>query len=280
LRVWVWKLKQAARVVAFLLRMISGIIGKKLNQSQGFLEDGRVVPFTRVVVSPNVVTQIKTIDSDGYMAVQLGIEDKKKATKGELGHSKKAGLEKAPRFLREIRLSEAVSITPGTKISLTDVLKPGDIIDVSGISKGKGFAGGVKRYHFKGGPRTHGQSDRERAPGSIGQTTTPGRVYKGKRMAGKMGFETKTVKNLIVLSVEGDTVLIKGQIPGYKGALVTIEKVGEDKKFTPLIARVKAEEVVANENAPIEEVAEAKIENIQEQAVEQEQKEETKEEAK
>lgn len=236
--------------------MIPGIVGKKLNQSQGFLENGRRVPCTYVLVTPTVVTQVKTADHDGYQAVQLGIESKKKATKGEAGHGKKAGLEKTPRFLREIRLTEEAGVELGASVNVADVLTVGDMIDVSGISKGKGFAGGVKRYHFKGGPRTHGQSDRERAPGSIGQTTTPGRVYKGKRMAGKMGFETKTVKNLTVLAIEGDTVVIKGQIPGYRGALVTLIKVGENKKFVPLIQKA----VKADVAPVVEEVQEAVVE--------------------
>ena len=114
-------------------------------------------------------------------------------------------------------------------------MQPGDIIDVTGISKGKGFAGGVKRFHFKGGPRTHGQSDRERAPGSIGQTTTPGRVYKGKRMAGKMGHETVTVKNLMIVDVLPDSILVKGVVPGIPDSLLVIKKVGEKKKFVPML---------------------------------------------
>ncbi|MBI1982210.1 MAG: 50S ribosomal protein L3 [Candidatus Levybacteria bacterium] len=115
-----------------------------------------------------------------------------------------------------------------------EVFKPGDIVDVIGVSKGKGFAGVVKRHHFKGGPRTHGQSDRERAPGSIGQTTTPGRVYKGKRMAGRMGHERVTIKNLQVIDVSEDKILIKGLVPGPKNSLVMVRKVSEDKKFVPL----------------------------------------------
>lgn len=119
-------------------------------------------------------------------------------------------------------------------LKASEVLKPGDIVDVIGVSKGKGFAGVVKRHHFKGGPRTHGQSDRERAPGSIGQTTTPGRVYKGKRMAGRMGHERVTIKNLRVVDVSDNFLLIKGLVPGPKNSLVMVKKVGEDKKFVPL----------------------------------------------
>lgn len=137
-------------------------------------------------------------------------------------------------------------LSDGTRIPVTeiqvsgempkapDVLKPGDIIDVIGVSKGKGFAGVVKRHHFKGGPRTHGQSDRERAPGSIGQTTTPGRVYKGKRMAGRMGHGRVTIKNLKIVDVSDTALFIKGLIPGPKNSLVMVKKVSEDEKFVPL----------------------------------------------
>lgn len=127
---------------------------------------------------------------------------------------------------------------PVTKIQIkglvSNVLKPGDVVDVRGVSKGKGFAGVVKRHHFKGGPRTHGQSDRERAPGSIGQTTTPGRVYRGKRMAGRMGQEKVTVKNLRIVDIRDDLIFLKGLVPGARNSVVSIKKKGEDKKFIPL----------------------------------------------
>lgn len=139
----------------------------------------------------------------------------------------------------------------GTRIPVTEVslsnsepaveLKPGDVIDVTGVSKGKGFAGVVKRHHFRGGPRTHGQSDRERAPGSIGQTTTPGRVYRGKRMAGRMGGVRATVKNLRVVAVRTDSVLIKGLVPGPLRSRVTLKRVGEGEKNVSLYERVKEE---------------------------------------
>lgn len=125
----------------------------------------------------------------------------------------------------------------GDVIKASDIFKPGDVINVTGISKGKGYAGGVKRYHFKGGPRTHGQSDRERAPGSIGSTTTPGRVYKGKRMAGRMGHERITVKNLQVVFVDDNNILVKGLVPGGRNTLLMLKKVKDvDKKFVPLYA--------------------------------------------
>jgi large subunit ribosomal protein L3 len=224
---------------------LSSLVGKKIYQKQGFLQDGTRVPLSGVRVLGNVVTQIKTADKEGYNALQLGIETKKKANKSLINHSKKAGLEKTSRFLKEVRIDDVESIQLGSEINVAEVFAPGDIIDVTGVSKGKGFAGGVKRHHFKGGPRTHGQSDRERAPGSIGQSTTPGRVYKGKRMAGRMGHETATVKNLEVIAVTDDGVLlIKGLVPGGLNSIVVVKKMGTDKKFVPLYKEELMEEKV------------------------------------
>jgi len=223
------------------------ILGQKKTQTQAFLTDGTRIPVTVVSVSANPVLAIKTAEKDGYIAVQLGQGIKKHATKPEIGHAKKgAKLETAPYFVREVRMTDDKDLPAlGDKIEVATVLEAGDIVDVQGFSKGKGFAGGVKRYHFKGGPRTHGQSDRERAPGSIGQTTTPGRVYKGKRMAGKMGNETVTLRNLEIVDVTADGVLIKGLVPGIKGAYVVITKVGKKKNYVALL-----KEEVAGEATP------------------------------
>lgn len=213
------------------------ILGQKQDQTQVFLTDGRRQPVTRIVVTDNTVTQVKTADKDAYWAVQIGFGSKKRAHKALAGHIKKAGTETVPALLREVRIEDADTETApavGAKIKLADVLKPGDIVQVSGVSKGKGFAGGVKRYGFRGGPRTHGQSDRERAPGSIGQTTTPGRVYKGKRMAGRMGHENVTVSNLTVLDIVDDTLFVKGLVPGGRKSVVMITKTGETKNFVPV----------------------------------------------
>ena len=226
--------------------MLQGLIGKKTYQSQGFLQDGTRVPLSAVSVLDNLVSQVKTADKDGYNSVQIGFDIKKKPNKALEGHSKKAGLTNTARFLKEIKVDDVTGLELGAKIDTNEVFKPGDIVNVTGVSKGKGWAGGVKRWHFKGGPRTHGQSDRERAPGSIGQTTTPGRVYKGKRMAGKMGDTTATVRNLEVIEITADgVILIKGLIPGPQNSLVVIKKVGENKKFVPLYKEVieVAEEV-------------------------------------
>jgi large subunit ribosomal protein L3 len=230
------------------------LIGKKLYQKQGFLQDGTRVPLSGVRVFGNVIAQVKSADKEGYNAVQLGIETKKKAKKALQGHSKKAGLENTPAFLREIRVDDVVDVTAGTQINPADIFAPGDIVDVTGISKGKGFAGGVKRWGFHGGPRTHGQSDRERAPGSIGQTTTPGRVYKGKKMAGRMGQETVTVKNLEVIEITDDGVLlIRGLVPGSVNTIVVVKKMGTNKKFVPLykeaVEELVGEDVISGDSA-------------------------------
>lgn len=232
---------------------ISGLIGIKIDQTQGFLEDGTRVPLSLIYLAGNVVTQKKTSEKEGYNAIQIGIGNKKKPTKAISGHSKKAGLKNAPLFFREIRSVDSSDVEIGTPLVSAEIFEAGDVVDVVGTSKGKGFAGGVKLHHFKGGPKTHGQSDRHRAPGSIGQGTTPGRVYKGKRMAGRMGNNRVTIKNLEVLDIDGDTLYIKGLVPGIKGGLVMISKVGKNKKYTPLFKKIK--------EIPVEEIV---VENIAE----------------
>lgn len=272
------------------------ILGQKKGQTQAFLTDGTRVPVTVVNVTANPVLAVKTQDKDGYIAVQLGQGMKKHATKQEKGHAKKgANLETAPYFVREVRMADAAELPAvGDKVEVATVLEAGDIVDVTGTSKGKGFAGGVKRHNFKGGPRTHGQSDRERAPGSIGQTTTPGRVYKGKRMAGKMGNDTVTLKNLEVIDVTVDGVLIKGLVPGIKGAYLVITKVGKNKKAVPMIKEEvkvaepevqeavaeKAEQAPAAEAAPTEEVKAAEEAPKAEEVKEEPKTEEVKAEEK
>lgn len=257
---------------------LSGIIGKKIYQAAGFLEDGTRVPLTAVVTKGNHIVQIKTKDKEGYNSVQLGFDNKKKPSKREVNHIKKAGVNYAPRFFKELRVSDLEGLELGKEVLVADVLKPGDIIDVTGISKGKGYAGVVKRYHFKGGPRTHGQSDRERAPGSIGQSTTPGRVYKGKKMAGRMGNQTSTIKNLEVIEIAEDgTLLIKGLVPGGVNSIVVIKKRGENKKFVSLFKEVKEEEIKEEKEDVKEEI---KTEEVAEIPPVEEQKEEVKEEVK
>lgn len=217
--------------------MINTLLGKKIDQSQRFLSSGQRIPITEINVSQNFVVRVKTQEKDKYTALQLGFGSRKHAGKALLGQIRGAGLKTTPQFFREVRLSLAQGDQipkVGDLFRASDVFKPGDIVDVLGISKGKGFAGVVKRHHFKGGPRTHGQSDRERAPGSIGQTTTPGRVYKGKRMAGRMGHGRVTIKNLKIVDVSDTALFIKGLVPGPKNSLIMVKKIGEDKKFVPL----------------------------------------------
>lgn len=209
------------------------LIGQKEKMSHAYIE-GQRVPVTFVKTGPCIVTQIKNMDKDGYWGIQLGFGDKKlkNTTKGQKGHLRGVTKdEKAPRFLREVRFEAEPKMKVGDVITATDIFKKGDVISISGISKGKGFAGVVKRHHFAGGPKTHGQSDRHRAPGSIGQGTTPGRVLKGKRMGGRMGNEQITVKNLIVVDINPNENLlaISGAVPGKSGGLVTLTKLHSGK---------------------------------------------------
>jgi large subunit ribosomal protein L3 len=199
---------------------MAGLLGKKIGMTQLYRENLEIA-VTAIEAGPCCVTQVKTVEKDKYNAVQLGFGESKKLTKAEKGHLKENG---AYRYLRELRTDDVKDYQVGQKIDVT-IFKPGDIVQVEGISKGKGFAGGVKRYHFRGGPKTHGQSDRHRAPGSVGSTTTPGRVFKGLRMAGHMGDRKVTVRNLEVVEVDQakNIVLLKGAVPGGKNGLVLIE---------------------------------------------------------
>jgi large subunit ribosomal protein L3 len=207
--------------------MIERIIGKKLGMTQLYKENGTLEPLTAIEVGPCAVTQVKTNDKDGYTAVQVGFGQAKKLSSPERGHLK--GLDQF-RYLREFRLDNAEGVKVGDKVDAS-VFKAGDLVDVTGISRGMGFAGVVKRYHFKGGKKTHGQSDRTRHPGAIGSTTSPGRVWKGLRMAGHMGDDQVTVKNLEVFQASPDRnlLLVKGAVPGAKNGLVIIKKSGRSK---------------------------------------------------
>ncbi len=201
--------------------------------SQVFADNLRV-PVTEIEAGPCTVVQIKNEKKDGYWAVQLGFGEKriKNITKPLQGHLRGATKDKkAPRFLREVRLESEPDLKVGDQIVLADIFTPGDTVSVTGVSKGKGFAGGVKRWSFAGGPKTHGQSDRERAPGSIGQGTDPGRVRKGKKMAGRMGGQQKTIDNLKVVSVnpETNTLTVSGPVPGANGRLLVVRRTSESK---------------------------------------------------
>lgn len=215
--------------------MIQTILGTKVGQTQKFTSQGVRIPVSILSAGPCFVVQVKNKDKDGYGAIQLGFGTGKERNikKPILGHLKKAGVKIFPRFLREIPLSEKENLEPGDQIKVAEIFQVGDLIDVTGISKGKGFTGVVKRWGFAGGPATHGQSDRQRAPGSIGATTTPGRVLKGKKMAGRAGGEQVTVKNLTVVATdpENNLLLVKGLVPGKKRGLLLIKKIGKAKKF-------------------------------------------------
>lgn len=204
--------------------MNKGLIGKKIGMTQIFDEAGAAVPVTLIEAGPCYVTQLRVPERDGYAAIQLGfVETKpKRLTAGELGHLKANQLPPL-RFLREFRLKEAGSYQVGDKITV-DVFQVGERVDVTGTSKGKGFQGPVKRYHFRGGPKTHGASDRVRAPGASSSTTTPGRVYKGTRRAGHKGDRTVTAQGLTVVLVDAERNLlgVRGAVPGPRGGLVLI----------------------------------------------------------
>ena len=204
--------------------MLQGFLGKKIGMTQIFREDGRVVPVTVIEAGPCVVTQVKTKETDGYEAVQLGFGEVKRRNKPLSGHLKDSRL---CRFLREVAADNTSEFEVGQTISV-DIFQAGEKVDIIGRSKGRGFAGVMKRWGFKGGPKTHGQSDRARAPGSIGGGTTPGKVYKGLKMAGHMGNRRITVKGLEVVEVDAERnlLLIKGGIPGATNSLVQIRRVG------------------------------------------------------
>jgi len=201
--------------------MIQAMVGKKLGMTQVFDESGVVYPATVIECGPNVVTQIKTEEKDGYEAVQLGFGLDSRLNRPEQGHRKASGFQS--RDLREVKADSYDDLEVG-QVFKADVFKPGQLVDVTGTSKGRGFQGGVKRHGFSGGPKTHGQSDRLRAPGSIGSSATPGRVFKGTRMAGRMGNDRVTVLSLEVLRVdpERNLLVVKGSVPGHNDSLVVV----------------------------------------------------------
>jgi large subunit ribosomal protein L3 len=206
--------------------MSIGLIGRKVGMTQVFQDDGTMVAVSVLAIEPNTVTRLRTTERDGYTAVQLGTEPGKKINKPQAGQLK--DLPKAARdlgTLREFRVENVDSYEVGQTLSVADLFDAGDHVDVSGVSKGKGFAGHIKRHNFRRGPKTHG-SDHHREPGSIGPGTTPGRVYKGVRMAGHMGDELITVKKVRVVRTDPDRnlLLVKGSLPGARGSLILVKK--------------------------------------------------------
>jgi large subunit ribosomal protein L3 len=210
-------------------RQVKGILGTKLGMTQVFDESNRIVPVTVVQAGPNVVTQVRTQDTDGYVAVQLafGAIDPRKVNKPKTGHFSKAGVTPR-RYLAELRTADAGEYTVGQEIT-ADVFEAGTEIDVTGTSKGKGYAGVMKRHGFKGLSASHGTQRKHRSPGSIGGCATPGRVFKGLRMAGRMGHVKVTTQNLTVHRVDTDSglILIKGAVPGPKGGLVFLKSAAK-----------------------------------------------------
>jgi large subunit ribosomal protein L3 len=201
---------------------VIGLIGRKRGMTQLFQPDGTMVAVSVLEVVPNTVTRLRTTERDGYTAVQLGTDEKKKLTKplaGQLGDLPSLGT------LREFRLDDVTDYEVGQTLAIGDVFADGDLVDVTGVSKGKGFAGHIKRHNFHRGPKTHG-SDHHREPGSIGPGTTPGRVYKGVRMAGHMGDERVTTKKVQVVRTDADKnlLMVRGSLPGARGSLILVKK--------------------------------------------------------
>ena len=258
---------------------MKGILGRKVGMTQVFTKDGKLIPVTVVSVEPNTVMQVKTVEKDGYSAIQLGVVEKKEknATKASIGHAKKASTT-PKRFLKEIRNIDR-EYTLGEVLS-ADLFEVGEVVDVTGTSKGKGFQGTIKRWGQSRGPMGHG-SHYHRGPGSLG-TMLPKRVLKGKRLPGHMGSETITIQNLEIIEVNASEnyILVSGNIPGAKNSLVLIKSaIKNTKKASPKEVLTYVEEPVVDE--VVEEVVETKEEivetqeNVEETTVEKEQVEET-----
>jgi large subunit ribosomal protein L3 len=206
---------------------MNGILGKKLGMMRFFADNGEALPCTVIEAGPCRVVQVKTIETDGYNAVQLGFVDKleRLVNKPMTGHFQKAGVTPAKK-LKEFREENVSEVKAGMEINISEIVSVGDVVKVVGISKGRGFQGVVKRHHFGGGKKTHGQSDRVRAPGSIGSSSYPSRVFKGMRMAGRMGGERVSVKNLKVVKIipESNILFVHGSVPGHINSYVEIHK--------------------------------------------------------
>ncbi|MDQ3239493.1 MAG: 50S ribosomal protein L3 [bacterium] len=222
------------------------LLATKSEMTSRYDSKGKRLTVTSVIVADNFVVEKKTTEKAGYEGLVLGTGHKKGKNKALT--NKVQGYEGVPLHIKEIRGEYPNEV--GTFVKLSEVFAEGDLVKVTGISKGKGFTGVVKRYNFRGGPKTHGQSDRHRAPGSLGSGTTPGRVFKGKRMAGRSGGETATVRNLTVIYVNDELkkLFLSGPIPGHKTGLLTITKIGENKKFSGMELLVSdIRKVVAND---------------------------------
>ena len=208
---------------------ILGILGKKIEMTQIFREDGTVVPVTAIETGPCTVTQIRTVINDGYEAVQLGFQDNKRANKPDSGHTRLSGGKF--RHLKEVPVTNLSEVRVGQQFDVS-MFEAGQEVDVTALPKGRGFQGGVKRHGFAGGPKTHGQSDRHRAPGSVGGGTFPGRVLKGWKMAGHMGANPVTTRNLevILADPERNLLFVKGSVPGARNGLVLIRRIARERR--------------------------------------------------
>jgi len=237
--------------------MVNGMLGRKIGMMRLYDGAGRVRAVTVIEVGPNRVTQVRTTERDGYEAVQLGFTGtRKRVNRPERGHLRRAGIEDTLTVLREFP-TEGESYTAGQAITV-DAFTPGEYVNVAGVSKGRGWAGGVKRWHFRGGPKTHGQSDRHRAPGSVGAGTTPGKVWKGQKMAGHMGARDVTVMNVLVVLTDPvrNLIFVEGSVPGAVDRVVSVTRGRRAalKNFAPPVlptADIEVEEPVAvAEEAP------------------------------
>ena len=244
--------------------MKKGILGRKIGMTEKFTTDGKVIPVTVVEVEPNVIMQVKTVETDGYNAIQLAVVDKKEknASKAAIGHAKKAGVS-PKRFLKEIRVESTEGYTLGSTIA-ADTFEVGEKVDVTGTSKGKGFQGVIRRHGQSRGPETHG-SRYHRRPGSMG-TMRPMRVLKGKKLAGHMGAETVTIQNLEIIEVcvEDNYILVSGNIPGPKNSLVLIRSAVKGGKVEPKEIIINKPETVVD---AVEEVAEETTTEVVEENV-------------
>lgn len=240
---------------------MKGILGRKVGMTEVFSTDGKLIPVTVIEVEPNVVTQVKTVDKDGYDAIQVGAFDKKvkSSNKPEMGHVKKANTQ-PKRFLKEIRGIDTSSYTLGQVIS-ADVFQSGDTVDVTGTSKGKGFQGVIKRWNQSRGPETHGSTYHRRV-GSMG-TMRPMRVLKGKKLPGHMGSEQVTIQNLMIVDVDTENkyILVSGNVPGAKNTFVFIREAIKGSKNTPAVELVSYEEVVSEREAEESVVTEEVVNN-------------------
>ena len=250
---------------------MKGILGRKIGMTEIFTKDGKLIPVTVVECKPNTVMQVKTKNTDGYEAIQLGITDKKekRATKSEIGHAKKANVT-PKRFLKEIRVSDASIYELGSTIK-ADIFEVGEKVDVTGTTKGHGYTGVIVRNNQSEGPKTHG-SRYHRRPGSMG-TMRPMRVMKGKKLSGHMGIDTTTIQNLMIVDVnlEDNYILVSGNIPGAKGSLVLIREAvkGGKKEEFELVSYETIEEVAEENIEETTEVVEEAAQNTEEVATEE-----------